>query len=192
MNKQELVNKLNAISERFSAEIQDTKQKKEKLARYTEQVSGMNLSLSKTKGEIRAELDLDRLKALKLKLNEQEQERDELTAIIDNLTNYTSDNSYSDRMSVIRKEYQETEKDLYECIMRDCSQQIDELVKKQPELLPLIRDFVVANALVRNATPVYDYGAPFVHLYGRFMADEWCAHQKEMRQHLGIDELQHY
>ncbi len=190
MNKQELVNKLNAISERFSAEMQDTRQKKEKLAHYTAQVPGMNLSLSKTKGEIRAELDLERLKALKLKLNEQEQERDELTAIIANLTNYTSDKSCTERLDVIRKEYKETEKDLYECIMGDCSQQIDDLVKKHPELLSLIRDFVVASALVRNATPTYHYGAPFLHLYGYFMDKEWREHSGILRQNLGVAELQ--
>ncbi|MDA5312294.1 MULTISPECIES: hypothetical protein [Vibrio] len=190
MNKQELVNKLNAISERFSAEMQDTRQKKEKLARYTAQVPDINLSLSKTKGEIRAELDLERLKALKLKLNEQEQERDELTAIIANLTNYTSDKSYTERLDVIRKEYNETEKDLYQYIMEDCSQQIDDLVKKHPELLPLIRDFVVASALVRNATPIYHYGAPFLHLYGYFMDKDWEEHKGIIRQNLGVAELQ--
>ncbi len=190
MNKQELVNKLNAISERFSAEIKDTQLKKDRLSLYSSSQCNMELDISNVKQEISEELDLDKLKALKTKLKEKEQEHSEMLTLIANLTNYTSDKSCTERLDVIRKEYKETEKDLYECIMGDCSQQIDDLVKKHPELLSLIRDFVVASALVRNAIPTYHYGAPFLHLYGYFMDKEWREHSGILRQNLGVAELQ--
>lgn len=190
MNKEALVIKLNELSDKFSAEIKDTQLKKDRLSLYSSSRCNMELDISNVKQEISEELDLDKLKALKTKLKEKEQEHSEMLTLIANLTNYTSDKSYTERLDVIRKEYNETEKDLYQYIMEDCSQQIDDLVKKHPELLPLIRDFVVASALVRNATPIYHYGAPFLHLYGYFMDKEWQEHKGILRQNLGVAELQ--
>ncbi|EGQ7958023.1 hypothetical protein LFR94_004500 [Vibrio vulnificus] len=191
MNKQMLVETLNKLSNDFSAEIQDTKQKKEKLTIYRSELAKMDLAISDLNQDISKELDFDKLKDLKGQLQTKEQEHSEMTAIITNLTSYTSDSNYSARLDKIRKMYKEAEKDFYEQVMATCREKIMDVVSKHEELLPLIRDYVVASVGVRNADPVYHYGAPFIDIFGSFVGDEWVEHKASLLHEAGVNDLSH-
>ncbi|MCU8208020.1 hypothetical protein M2H09_22240 [Vibrio vulnificus] len=191
MNKQMLVETLNKLSNDFSAEIQDTKQKKEKLTIYRSELAKMDLAISDLNQDISKELDFDKLKDLKGQLQTKEQEHSEMTAIITNLTSYTSDSNYSARLDKIRKMHKEAEKDFYEQVMATCREKIMDVVSKHEELLPLIRDYVVASVGVRNAAPVYHYGAPFIDIFGSFVGDEWVEHKASLLHEAGVNDLSH-
>ncbi|PWY30117.1 hypothetical protein [Vibrio vulnificus] len=191
MNKQALVETLNKLSHDFSSEIQDTKQKKEKLAIYRSELAKMDLAISALSQDISKELDFDKLKDLKGQLKTKEQEHSEMSSIIINLTSYTSDSNYSERLDKIRKMHKEAEKDFYEYVMASCREKITDVVSQHEELLPLIRDYVVASVGVRNPNPVYHYGAPFIDIFGPFMGDEWVEHKTSLLHEAGVNDLSH-
>lgn len=190
MNTQEFVNKLNEISERFSAEVQDNQQKKEMLESYRSSVSGKKWSITLKEREITQELDLSTLKQLKSELQQMEDDLNEVGVVIHNLEEYMR--KYTDRLGKIREEYHSTKKEMYSLIVVECQNKLQALFDNDDTLMPLFRDFIVANANQYNAQPRYELGQLVTSKFGFFTGVEYENYKDEMEQSLGIDQLSTY
>jgi hypothetical protein len=114
-----------------------------------------------------------------------------MIALIQNLGSYTAPSKYSDRLSLIRTEYEHTLKQLFSLKAEEALQKLRDLVEANSEIIPMLKDYIIAN-VYQGGVRDYDYGAIFNQEYGRFIGDEFMDHKENMLSSLEITPLRSY